>query len=246
MDRPETTLFLLMSIDGKISTGDTDTTDIDKDFPVIPGLKEGLQQYYEIEKTTDLFSLITGKVLQKIGVNEKDDIPKKLPVSFVIVDNHGHLNERGVSYMANKSKKLLMVTTNKHHSAFVAQKNHKNIEVLLYKDAVDFTDVFSKLKKAYGADKVTIQSGGTLNAALVRSGLIDRVLLVVAPALIGGKDTPSLMDGESLHSPAELHQIKPLQLLRAEVLKDSYLLLEYQVLNNTPTHMPQFGRDGTG
>lgn len=32
-----------MSVDGKISTGDTDMMDVDKDFPQIEGIKEGLK-----------------------------------------------------------------------------------------------------------------------------------------------------------------------------------------------------------
>ena len=38
MDRPVTTLFMLMSVDGKISTGSTDELDVDRDFPEIPGI----------------------------------------------------------------------------------------------------------------------------------------------------------------------------------------------------------------
>ena len=45
MDRPITTLYMLMSLDGKISTGASDDRDVDKDFPNIAGLKEGLPQY---------------------------------------------------------------------------------------------------------------------------------------------------------------------------------------------------------
>ena len=55
MDRPITTLFMLMSVDGKISTGATDDLDVDRDFPKIVGVQEGLHQYYEIEQTTDLW-----------------------------------------------------------------------------------------------------------------------------------------------------------------------------------------------
>ena len=55
MDRPITTLYMLISVDGKISTGSTDELDVDQDFPKIAGLKEGLHQYYEIEQTTDLW-----------------------------------------------------------------------------------------------------------------------------------------------------------------------------------------------
>ena len=40
MNRPITTLFMLMSVDGKISTGSTDALDVDQDFPHIEGVKE--------------------------------------------------------------------------------------------------------------------------------------------------------------------------------------------------------------
>ena len=70
MERPITTLFMLMSVDGKISTGATDSLDVDKDFLQIKGVSEGLHQYYEIEQTTDLWSMNSGKVQAKIGINE--------------------------------------------------------------------------------------------------------------------------------------------------------------------------------
>ena len=99
MDRPITTLFMLMSVDGKISTGATDDLDIDKDFPKIAGVREGLHQYYEIEQTTDLWSLNSGRVQAKLGVNTKE-MPDKTPVSFVIIDND-HLNKNGVLYFCS-------------------------------------------------------------------------------------------------------------------------------------------------
>ena len=60
MERPVTMLFMLMSVDGKISTGVADELDVDKDFPRIAGVSEGLHQYYEIEQTTDLFEAAAG------------------------------------------------------------------------------------------------------------------------------------------------------------------------------------------
>jgi len=96
MNRPVTTLFMLMSVDGKISTGDTDVMDFDKDLPRLLDVKDGLYQYYDIEKTTDLHSLNTGKVLAKIGANKKWESVNKIPVSFIVIDNKPHLNEIGV------------------------------------------------------------------------------------------------------------------------------------------------------
>ena len=82
-------------------------------------------------------------------------------------------------------------------------------------------------------DKVTIQSGGTLNAALLRLGLVDKLSVVVAPALVGGKDTATLIDGSSLVAASELRHIKALRLQKAETLRDSYLHLFYDVIQQT-------------
>lgn len=231
MTRPYTTLFMLMSVDGKISTGDTDTLDMDTDFPTITGLKEGLQQYYDIEKETDVFSLCTGRVFAKIGFNEKTEEPTKIPVTFVVVDNQPHLTKNGISYLLKKAQRVIIVTTNAHHPAHALQEHDPNLDILQYEKEIDFANVFEKLHTTYGAERVTIQSGGTLNATLVRGGFIDRVLLVVAPALIGGTNTPTLIDGESFHTPTELSGIRALKLTQAKPLENSYLLLEYKIIN---------------
>lgn len=134
MNRTYNTLFLLQSLDGKISTGDVDELDVDKDFKRVHGVKEGLSQYYDIEKTTDQFSLNSGKVMAKIGVNTRNEEPETI---------------------------------------------------------------------------------------------------VIAPCLIGGKDTQSLVGGESLHNDLDLLKIKALKLKECKVLEQSYLHLIYTVINQT-------------
>ena len=230
LNKPETTLFLLTSVDGKISTGDTDALDVDKDFPNIFGVKEGLHQYYDLEKQTDLFSLNSGRVQAKIGVNEKDGEIKKLPVYFIIIDNKPDLKITGIDYFLKRSKKLFLITTNKNHPVF-ERKNTENLEIIFYKDEIDFCDLFSKLKNNFECDRLTIQTGGTLNTLLLRKGLIDHISLVIAPVLIGGKDTATILDGESLHTPNELSKIKALKLIKCDLLKNSYLHLQYDVMN---------------
>ena len=111
------TLFMLMSVDGKISTGSTDELDVDRDFPKIPGVREGLHQYYEIEQTTGLWSFDRGRVQAKMGVNEKE-LPDKTPVSFVLLDNH-HLTEHGVRYFCALSRQAVVITSNASHPIMV-------------------------------------------------------------------------------------------------------------------------------
>lgn len=66
MERPITTLFMLESLDRKITSGNSDNLDADNDWCKINGVKEGLHQYYELETKTDLYSLNTGRVMAKL------------------------------------------------------------------------------------------------------------------------------------------------------------------------------------
>ena len=226
MERPITTLFMLMSVDGKISTGATDELDVDKDFPRIAGLSEGLHQYYEIEQTTDLWSLNSGRVQGKMGVNNKA-LPSKTPVSFVLIDNN-HLNENGVRYFCALSKQFVLVTTNKNHPAFHISENNLHI---IYQEELSLKDALTILKSNFGCDRLTIQSGGTLNGLFLREKLLDYADVIVAPVLIGGKDTATLIDGHSLLSEGELPKLGVLELQECVVLESSYLRLRYKVIH---------------
>lgn len=226
MDRAITTLFMLMSVDGKISTGASDNLDVDKDFPKIKGVKEGLHQYYEIEQTTDLWSLNSGRVQAKIGVNTAN-MPNKTPVSFVLIDNN-HLNEHGIRYFCALSKQFVLVTSNENHPAFKIKEDNLHI---IYQNKLSLKDVLTKLKTEYGCKRITIQSGGTLNGLFLHEKLIDYIDIVVAPILIGGKDTSTLIDGRSLLSESELSKLGVLKLQECVVLEDSYLRLRYEVIS---------------
>ena len=223
MDRPITTLFMLSSVDGKISTGATDNLDMDKDFPCVTGVKEGLSQYYEIEQTTDLWSLNSGRVQAKIGVNTRPT-PSKTPVSFVLIDNH-HLTENGVRYFCALSQRFVLFTTNPSHPAFAVQADNLSVE---YQNELSLSVLLHTLKTKYGCARLTVQSGGTLNALFVREKLIDFVDIVVAPVLVGGKQTPTLVDGKSFENEDELSGLGVLELEECSVLEHSYLRLRYK------------------
>lgn len=225
MNRPITTLFMLMSVDGKISTGATDELDVDQDFPKISGVSEGLHQYYEIEQTTDLWSLNSGRVQAKMGVNTKP-LPNKTPVSFVLVDN-SHLDANGVQYFCALSKEFVLITTNENHPAF--QISESNLHIVFQKE-LHLKEALAILKSDFGCERLTVQSGGTINGLFLREKLLDYVDIIVAPVLIGGKDTATLIDGQSLSSENELSKLGVLRLQDCVVLENSYLRLRYQVM----------------
>ena len=229
-DRPYTTLFLVMSLDGKISSGDKDTLDVDSDWRRIHGVKEGLYQYYDLEKQTDACFFQSGRVFEKIGFNEREPTTTKIPVTGVIVDNKPHLNEQGMRYLSSWLERVIVVTTHPNHPG---EGLANNIHLVEMEDPIDFSAVFRTLKLQYGTERMTIQSGGTLNAELLRAGLIDEVSIVVAPLLVGGSTTSTLVDGEAIHSVDELHKLRALEFISCNLLKHSYVHLRYKVLPET-------------
>ena len=226
MDRTINTLFMLMSVDGKISTGADDDCDVDTDFPALPGVAEGLHQYYDLEQHTDMWSFNSARVLTKIGFNARTTPPaERSPVSFVLVDSGPHFNQTAIHYLSAMLRRVVIVTTLPSYDTYGCD----NIDAIHYGGRVDFADLFTQLKSRYGAERVTIQSGGTLNGILLRAKLLDFVNIVVAPVLVGGAAVSTLIDGPSPTGPGHLADLGVLQLLDCRVLQDSYLNLTYRV-----------------
>lgn len=225
MNRPKTTLFMLESLDGKISSGASDNSDFDSDL-VLLGLSDGLQQYYDYEQTTDLFSLNSGRVLAKIGINKKQDVDKTV-VSFIVIDN-SHLDLIGVENLCVKSKAIYIITSNPNHPSFNVKS--ENLEILFYEEELDFVKMFCDLKSKYGIESVTVQTGGSLNSILLRNGLIDYISVFIAPIIVGGSQTSTLVDGIDICSDKDLKTIQNLELLEVNKLQNSFLHLKYKVL----------------
>lgn len=112
-------------------------------------------------------------------------------------------------------------------------KNMNNIIIIFYEEEINLNTLFQKLKIDYSIEYLTIQSGGTINADFIRQGLVDHIKIIVAPLIVGGKETLSLVDGESIRTVEDLNKIKALKLKNFRVLKDSFIELEYDVINET-------------
>lgn len=125
--RAEATLLLLTSVDGKITSGESDNLDSDWDWKRIRGVKEGIHQYYEIEWSIATTSLSTGRIMEKIGINSQKEKPEKDDcLTFFIIDRKPHLNETGIRYLAQWVGRLFIVTNNPSHPAIALKRRIRN------------------------------------------------------------------------------------------------------------------------
>jgi diaminohydroxyphosphoribosylaminopyrimidine deaminase/5-amino-6-(5-phosphoribosylamino)uracil reductase len=69
-----------------------------------------------------------------------------------------------------------------------------------------------------------IEGGGKLATFALQAGIVDKLILMVAPILIGGKKAPTLLQGNGIEKLSEALHVKQ---LTAERLGDDLLLQGY-------------------
>lgn len=121
----------------------------------------------------------------------------------------------------------MLITSNKDHPAYKIKENNLHI---IFQEKLSLKDALCELKSLYGCERLTIQSGGTVNGLFLREKLFDYVDVVIAPVLIGGKETAALIDGSSIFSENELSGLGVLKLIECTVLDNSYIRVRYQVV----------------
>jgi 2,5-diamino-6-(ribosylamino)-4(3H)-pyrimidinone 5'-phosphate reductase len=65
------------------------------------------------------------------------------------------------------------------------------------RDEVDLKELLRKLAER-GVERLLVEGGGQLNWTFVRDDLVDEVYVTIAPVLLGGRDAPTLLEGDGL------------------------------------------------
>ena len=63
-------------------------------------------------------------------------------------------------------------------------------------DRVDLARLLDRLRAERGVERLLVEGGGELNWQLLSRDLVDELFVTVAPALLGGRDAPTLLEGE--------------------------------------------------
>ena len=92
---------------------------------------------------------------------------------------------------------------------------------------MDLAAALEELNTRYGVTTIRVDSGGALNGALLRAGLVDEVSVLHAPVLVGGED-PTTLFTEVLSG--ERQGTIELQLEHVGKLRDDVVWTRYKVL----------------
>ena len=222
--RPYCTLFMLQSLDGKISTGVGKGFDFDRD---LKDLVKGISSYYEAELHTDAYSMISGETCAKLGANNKEWPKSYHYCNHIIIDSHS-LTDTGIEYMASMCQNVILVTDNTYEKHHVISKF---LTVLEVPNTRDLTTVMHMLAEDSGVTAITVETGGMINGNMLKLGLIDRVDIFIAPIIVGGKNTPSIADGDDNGNVFNSELLTMLDVPMVGTYDNGMMRLTYDVLN---------------
>jgi len=181
-----------MSADGKIALPDKKQLRISS--------QEDIKRVHRLRNSVDAILVGIGTILAdnpKLTVKKKYAKKPKNPIK-VILDSKCQIPDD-----ANvlKGKTIILTTTSTNRF-----KDRENVEIIKCKSKkgfVDLEDALSKLSKK-SIKRILVEGGGTVIWSFIKSGYVDDIYIYMNPIIIGGKDTPTVADGEGIKSSREI------------------------------------------
>ncbi|MGH7255277.1 MAG: bifunctional diaminohydroxyphosphoribosylaminopyrimidine deaminase/5-amino-6-(5-phosphoribosylamino)uracil reductase RibD [Nitrospirales bacterium] len=117
----------------------------------------------------------------------------------VVVDSRLRTPPTARVLKQTSGSRVVVVTTTAAPRARVERLQSRGVLVLIVRQTGGRVSLRACLKKlvALGATSVLIEGGAEVNASALREGVVNRLVLYVAPRLLGGQDAKSFLGGAS-------------------------------------------------
>ena len=201
MGRPLGILKAGMSLDGKIATRTGDARWITGE----PARRKAHQMRAEV----DAILVGAGTALRDDPLLTARDAPALRQPLRVVADSHARLPIDRRLVRTARQVPTLVATTPRAPGERVAALKAAGVEILV----VDGPGPRVDLKALAGAlakrdvTSLLIEGGGTLHAAALDAGIVDRVALFVSPLLLGGRDAVPVVGGLGAATLAEAWRV---------------------------------------
>ena len=126
----------------------------------------------------------------------KKRIAKRLPIDpvNVVLSRSLDLSPRSRFFAANDIDRIIFTTSRAPETRVQEFSDVAEVVVLPGSD-IDPKRVMTELRRR-GLKRVLLEGGGEVHFSFAKAGLVGDLFVTVTPRLIGGKEAPSLLDGE--------------------------------------------------
>ena len=206
-----------MSIDGKITTRKNDSSISSKiDWIRVHKLRSavdciviGISTVLKDDPMLNVRYAKTVKNPARIIIDSKARIPldsrimrssKKIP-TFVVVTRHASLQR--IKEIEKKGANVLVIGGKK----------------------VNIINLFQHLEKL-GFKKVLVEGGGEINWSVLKLGLVNELIVTIAPIVVGGRDAKTLVEGEGI---SYIHDAIKMNLVKSSIQDKKEIVLVYRL-----------------
>ena len=205
MNRPYVIVNCAMSVDGKIALPTRKQLRISSD--------EDIARMYKLRNECDAVLIGIKTVLSdnpKLTVNSKYVKHPKQPLR-VVLDSKCRIPKD--SLVLNTSAKTLIITTSGNRKNI--GENHVEIVECEsdYEGHVDLNCALNLLHQK-GINKLLVEGGGTIIWNFLKNRLVDELFVYIGPCIIGGKNSPTMVDGLGFKNEDELIYLKIIDIYR--------------------------------
>ena len=177
-----------MTIDGKIATNRGDST---------ISSKQDLRRLHRLRSSVDAIVIgistvivdnprLTVRLVKRCGTT---------PVR-IIVDSTGRIPlDSKILKSASKINTIVAVTSKASDKRIDKIKSAGAMVIVAGTRTVDLKELFYILKKI-GFNKILVEGGGELNWSVLQLGIVNELMVTVAPRIVGGRTATTLVEGD--------------------------------------------------
>ena len=182
--RPYVILNAAMTLDGKIASTKGDSS---------ISSKKDLTRVHRLRGTVDAILVGINTVLTDnpiLVAKYRTRNPTR-----IIIDSKARINSRTKVMHTCKNIPTIIAVSNRASRLNLKKIRSLGASVFICgKNQVDLKKLLIMLKDK-GINKVLVEGGGEINWSMLRAGLVDEIMVTVAPKIVGGRNAITLVEG---------------------------------------------------
>ena len=190
---------MAMTADGKIATANRAVSSF--------GSKHDLERLHKLRTTADAVMAGARTIdLNKVTLGNGGERFKRMRLKNdlsdyflrVIASGSGTIDPRAEIFHHRFSPIILLTSKRASKTKLRSLRPLVDDIFICGKDHIDFAQALQWLREKWNVKRLLCEGGGELNSALLRTGLVDELNLTVCPRIFGGRDAPTIAEGEGI------------------------------------------------
>jgi len=133
----------------------------------------------------------------------------------IVVSGSATLNPKAEIFR-HRFSPIIILTTGRAPEPNLRRLRAEADEVKIFGEKeLDFPAALAWLRRKWKVKRLLCEGGGEVNAALFRYGLVNEVYQTICPLIFGGRDAPTMADGEGVRDPSCAARLRLTSLKRA-------------------------------